>query len=110
MMMGIQILGILFALFMAYLTFLHYKRQEFTGKEMALWAVMWVAFIVISVSPGLLNPIVESLSFARTMDLLIVLGFMFLIGITFFNYLKLKKTQKKIEDLVRGIAIRRAKK
>ena len=34
MILGIQILGIIFGLFMTYFTFLHYKRKEF--KELGL--------------------------------------------------------------------------
>ncbi len=45
MLLGIQIAGILFALFMLYITFLHRKRDEFTVNEAGFWTLMWVCFI-----------------------------------------------------------------
>jgi len=33
MLLGIQLVGVLFGLFMLYITFLHGKRKEFSSKE-----------------------------------------------------------------------------
>lgn len=110
MLLGVQIVGILFGLFMAYLTFLHMKRNEFTSKESVFWILVWAGFIFVTVLPGSLDWVVRDvLSIARTMDFFIIAGFMFLIGITFYNYTLLRKNQKKVEDLVRKIAIEKAK-
>ena len=109
MLLGIQILGILFGLFMAYLTFLHLKRNEFTSKESIFWIGIWAVFIIVTVMPGSLDFIVEDvLDIARTMDFFIIMGFMFLIGITFYNYTLLRKNQKKVEEVVRKVAIQKA--
>lgn len=107
MILGIQLLGVLFALFMIYINFLHYKRKEFTVKEYFFWIITWVVFMIVSVFPGILNPIVESLNLARTMDLLIISGFLFLIAAIFYTYTVVRRTQKKLEDLVRNIAMKK---
>ena len=106
MILGIQVLGVLFGLFMLYVTFLHQKRNEFSIKEGVFWIVSWVFFIYVVVWPRSLDFIVKDiLRVSRTFDFFIVLGFMFLIGITFYNYLVIRKTNKKIETLVRKIAL-----
>ena len=110
MLLGIQILGVLFALFMLYLTFVHQKRKEFTAKEYIFWVVIWAGFIIVTVFPKVLEPIVKTLSLNRTMDLLIILGFIFVVGILFHNYIALRNTQKKIEEVVRKVAHKGAKK
>ena len=110
MILGIQIIGILFAVFMLYLTFLHRKRKEFNSKEYAFWAVLWVLFVIIALFPNILDPFTKSLSLNRTMDLLILLGFVFLIGLTFHNYYLLRKSQRKIENIVRRMAYKEVKK
>lgn len=102
--LGIQILGSLFGIFMIYYVFLHYKRKELTIKEYLFWIGLWVLFIILTLFPWLLSPIVRSIGFARTMDFFIVAGFMFLIGSLFYIYLIVRSNQKKLEEIVRKIA------
>jgi len=109
MVLGIQILGTLFGIFMLYYTFLHYKRNEITVKEYSFWVLLWVLFIIVAVFPQVLDPIVESLNLVRTMDFFIILGFMFLIGSLFYTYTIVRKNQNKLEEIVRKIAIERKK-
>lgn len=104
-MLGIQIIGVLFGLFMLYYTYLHHKRKEFTIKEFCLWVLLWVMFIIISLVPWILDPIVKSLKIARVMDLLIIIGFMFLIGALLYTYVLVRNLQKNIEEIVRKIAL-----
>jgi len=109
MMLGIQLMGLIFGLFMIYITFLHFKRNEFTMNEAGFWAILWTAFLVVTLIPQILNPIMEKLSIARTMDLFIILGFMFLITANFYTYGVVRKVQKRTENIVREIAIKKAK-
>ena len=103
--LGIQIIGILFGFFMMYYTFLHYKRKEFSVKEYGFWLVLWTVFIVITLFPNILDPILKSLSISRTLDFFIIVGFLFLIGMIFYTYANGKRNQKKLEEVVRKIAI-----
>lgn len=106
MLLGIQILGVLFGMFMLYLTFIYGKRKEFNTTEGTIWIIAWILFIFLAILPRSLDFLVKDiLSVSRTMDFLIILGFMFVLGVTFYNYYLLKKTQKKLENLVRNIAI-----
>jgi len=110
MLLGIQILGILFGLFMLYISFINYKRKEFTIKEFSFWLVLWISFIIVTLIPGLLDFFVENLKLSRTMDLFIILGFMFLIGALFYTYTIVRRNQKKLEDIVRKTAIEKTEK
>ena len=105
--LGIQILGILFGGFMMYYVFLHYKRKELTIKEYLFWVSLWVLFIILTLFPWLLKPLVRSIGFARTMDFFIVAGFMFLVGSLFYIYLLVRGNQKKLEEIVRKIAFKK---
>ena len=109
--LGIQILGVLFGLFMFYLTFLHRQRKEFTVKEYAFWAVVWVGFLAFSFFPRSLDFFIEDvLNFSRRIDFFIITGFMFLLGIVFYLYTVLRQTQRKIEKIIRKTAIKEAHK
>ena len=105
MILGVQLIGILFALFMLYLTFLHRKRKEFTLKESVFWSLAWLCFFGITLFPTFLDRITKALDFSRTMDLFIVLGFIFILGVTFYNYTLLRRTQNKVEEIVRAVAL-----
>ena len=110
MVLGIQIAGFLFGLFIIYYSFLNYKRKEFTAKEFILWIVLWIFFIVFTIFPSILDPVVEYGGFFRTLDVLIVSGFLFLTALIFYTYTLTRKTQKQVETVVRQIAIKKAKK
>ena len=75
MVLGIQIAGFLFGLFMIYYSFLNYKRKEFTAKEFSFWLVLWVLFIIIAMLHFVLAPIAKAFSFFRTWDLLDLISF-----------------------------------
>ena len=104
--LGIQIAGFLFGLFMTYYSFLNYKRKQFTTKEFGFWISIWVLFVLIVLVPSILDPIVKTFGFLRTLDLLIISGFLFLIAAIFYTYTLTRKNQKQLETIVREIAIK----
>jgi len=103
--LGIQILGMLFGFFMLYYNFLQYKRKEFTIKEYGFWFVFWGAFVAMTLFPQILDPLLVTFGIIRALDFFIIAGFLFLIFAIFYTYVQLRKTQKKLEDLVRNIAL-----
>lgn len=105
--LGIQILGILFGFFMMYYTFLHYKRKEFTIREYSFWFVFWVLFVVITLFPQLLDPLLESLNISRALDFFIIVGFLFLIFVSVYTYTIVRKNQRKLEEIVTQIALKK---
>ncbi len=109
MVLGIQVAGFLFGLFMIYYSFLNYKRKEFSIKEFSFWLALWVVFIVVALFPYLLDPLVKSLKFARTFDLLVIIGFIFLTAVIFHTYTITRKTQRKMEVIVRELAMKNRK-
>ena len=102
--LGIQILGTLFAVFMIYYTFLHHKRKELTIKEYLFWISLWVLFIILTLFPHILQPILKPIGFARALDFFVVAGFLFLLGSMFYIYLLVRGNQKRLEDTVRKLA------
>jgi len=105
--LGIQILGILFGFFMMYYTFLQHKRKEFTIREYAFWFVFWAIFVIITLFPQVLDPVLTTLNIARTLDFFIISGFLFLIFVIFYTYTIVRKNQKKLEEIVRNMALKK---
>ena len=106
MLLGIQLVGILFGLVMLYITFLHNKRKEFSSSELLFWVVLWIAFIYLTLFPYSLGFIVKTLNFTRAFDLLVVTGFLFVISLGIYNYFNSRNNKRKLEEIVRKVALK----
>ena len=108
MVLGIQVVGVGFGIFVLYMSFLQWKKKEFTINEWAFWGTFALAFSGVSLFPDILNPVVATLKLQRKLDFFIILGFMFLIAAVFYTYRVVRNTQKGLEELVRQLAMERA--
>ena len=104
----IKILGLVFGLFMIYITFLHMRRKEFSTEESLMWFLVWIGFVFIAIAPTSMDFLIKDvLNLGRRLDFFIIVGFMFLTGIIFHIYTITKRTQNKVEKLVRAFATRK---
>jgi hypothetical protein len=111
MILGIQIFGVLFGLFMIYYSFLKLKKKEFSNSEFIFWSVSWIVLIFLVLFPHSLDFFVKGvLQMSRTLDFFIIIGFVLLIGLGFYTYSIVKKLDKRMERLVREVAFERKKK
>ena len=110
MILGIQILGVLFGLTMIYYSFLKMKKKEFSNSEFLFWLFSWIALVILVVFPHSFDFLVKGvLQMNRTLDFLIIAGFMFLIGMSFYTYTVVNKLERRWEKLVREVAFERKK-
>ena len=107
--LGIQVFGLVFGAFILYMTFLQWKKREFTLNEWVFWSVFAIGFSAVSVFPDALNSVVASLKLERKLDFFIILGFMFIIATAFYTYKVVRHTQKGLEELVRQLAMERVR-
>lgn len=107
---GIQLVGVLFALIMLYLTFLYYKRSSYSTKSFVLWIVIWCGFLIATFFPSTLYGLMEELSIQRTVDFFVIGGFMFFSVIIFYLFSIIKMLERRIEELVRDVAVALPKK
>lgn len=105
-MIPLQLLSLLFGLFMIYWSFFIYKKKVVNLTELIFWAITWSIFILIALFPITTKFFLETFRINRTMDLVMILAFMVLWITSYANYLENKKLKKKLQDLVREIAIK----
>lgn len=105
-MITIQLIGVLIGLAAIHLTYLYYKRANFTKKELIFWLFVWAAFIFISIFPRSVTPIVGYLGLQRPMDLIMIVAFIILFALTFHNYVINRKQVDRLEKLVRKLALK----
>lgn len=107
-MNAIQIIALLFVLWMTYFSFLHYRRHEFSIWEFSFWQIIWLGLATIVLFPGPTKLVIEKLHFSRAFDLLTAGGILILFGVTFRNYVLLRRTEHQLEEFIRREALRRS--
>ncbi len=110
MLFGIQIIGLLFAVIMMYFTFLYYKKAKYDKLGLAFWLAVWSGFAVLILFPSTFYGLMQTLAIERTADFLYAAGLLVFSVVIFHMYTITKQTQKKMEMLVRKVAITNAKK
>ncbi len=104
-MIGIQVLAMLFVLWMTYFSFLHFRRGEFSFVEYAFWQIIWIGLALIVLFPKTVSVVIETLGISRAFDLLTVGGIVVLFGVTFRNYVLARRTDRRLEELARKITL-----
>ena len=107
MIIGLQIIALVFAFAMIYFALVNYKRGEIEKAEVVSWIVIWLAVMFVVIFPNLLREYSEKVLITRLFDLMVVGGFIFVIVMTAKTYVRVRKMEKKIEDLVREDAIKK---
>jgi len=106
--MALQLVSIFFGLYMLYWCFLIYKKRLIYIRELIFWTVVWLLFMIIVVFPDSTKSILQTFKINRMMDLLMILTFVVLWFVTFRNYIENKQQKRKLQDLVRNLAIKSA--
>lgn len=105
-MITLQFVGVLVALAAIHLTYLYYKRTNFTKKELFLWLTIWLTFLFVTLFPRVMSPIVGYLGLQRSMDFIMITAFVVIFALTFHNYVSNRKIMDKVEKLVRETALK----
>ena len=110
MILGLQIIAIIFALLMIYLAILHRRRGELDKTEIISWVSIWLATIFIVIFPEILRTFAKTFFITRLFDLMVVGGFVLVIGMVTKTYISTKRMEKKLEEFVRRESLKNVKK
>jgi len=99
-LLGIQVISILFGLFMIYMIRLHFKRNNLGKKEYLMWMGCWIVFIIFALFPGVLAPVITTLKIVRVLDLLMVMAFMILTYLAFSDHMAIRDLYRQINKIV----------
>ncbi len=109
MIIGLQILAILFSFCMIYFAVLSYKKKELNSQEITSWIILWAGAIIVIVFPNLLRSFSIFFFVTRVFDFMVIGGFILVISMVSSAYLRTKRFEKKLEELIRQDAIKNAK-
>lgn len=105
MILGLQIIALIFALVMIYFAYLHYRRAEINGLEMSLWLISWIGAIFIVIFPEIFRIFAKTIAITRAFDLAVLGGFILLTPLIYISYIRTKKLEKKFEEYIRQNAL-----
>lgn len=109
MIITLQIIALIFSFSMVYFAVLHYKRGEISKSEIIAWLIIWSSATVIIIFPELLRRFASTFLVTRVFDLMVIGGFVLVISLVSSAYVRTKKLEKKIEDMIRQEALREKK-
>lgn len=104
-MLTIQILIILFILFVVIRLSLRLKRKELKPLSFISWLVLWLIVGVFVIWPETSAYLANLVGIGRGVDLGIYVALLIIFYLLFKIFLKLEKLDRKIVEIVRKIAI-----
>ena len=104
-----EIIGILFAAVMIYFTRLEYKRARLSKPGYIFWNILWIGSIFLVFFHNYINGILPQLNIFRVLDLYMILAFMLLFSIVFHLFINVKNLEKRMEEVVRHVALKAIK-
>lgn len=110
MILGLQIIALVFALIMIYFAYLHYRRGEINGIEMLFWLLSWIGASLIVIFPEIFRIFSNTIAISRAFDLAVLGGFILIIPLVYLSYIRSKRIEKKLEEFIRREALRDVKK
>lgn len=109
MILGLQIIALIFALMMIYFAYLHYRRGEISGTEILFWLICWIGAISIVLFPEAFKIFSETIAISRAFDLAILGGFILIIPLVYLSYVRTNRLEKKLEEYIRREALQNIK-
>ena len=106
MIKGIQVLGILFCLYLLLQTYIRNKKGLVGIKSLLFWASMWLIILVLFLYPSLTLLIAPVLNSADAMLMVLVIGSMTLFTIIFHQSMKISQLEEKITKIAQNISLR----
>lgn len=100
MILGLQVIALIFALIMIYFAYLHYRRGEINGLEILFWLIAWISAIFIAVFPASFRVFSATIAISRAFDLAMIGAFILIIPLIYISYVRTKRLEKKFEEFI----------
>lgn len=110
MILGLQIIALVFALVMIYIAYVHYRKGEINGLEILFWLICWMGAIGIIIFPEVFKVFSATIAISRAFDLAVLGGFILIIPLVYLSHVKTNKLEKKFEDFIRTESLQNIRK
>lgn len=105
--MLIQIILLIFIIFVLSRTVLQFRRGLISSKELTFWFILWLAVGVVVILPQTASFLANLLGVGRGADLVIYLSIVVLFYIVFRIFIRLDRLDREITKIVRELALQK---
>lgn len=99
-------LSIIFSLLMAYITIINYKKNILNRLEFLIWNFIWLGIIFLSVRPKVIDEYFDLNYDIDIFYIITILSIVSLLIFSYFNMLKIKIIEKKIDTIIRAESLK----
>jgi len=99
----IETIGLLFGLFMLYITYISLKKSQLNRNDAIVWGAIWVGVICFAIFSRQIQPAISLIGVVRLFDFVFAAGFAIIFGIIFFLFRKSRVLEKKLEAIMEKI-------
>lgn len=103
--MFIQIILLLFILFVLSRIILQFRKGATTLKETIFWTTLWILVALAVIFPKTTDLFAKALGVGRGADLLVYLAVIFLFYLIFRIFIRLERIERDITKIIRKIAL-----
>ena len=100
-------ISIFFSLLLIYITILNYKKKIITIIEATIWNFIWVGIIFLSIRPKIVDQYFIDSYNIDIFYIISVLSIISLLIFGYFNMLKIKIMEKKIDTIIRAESLKK---
>ena len=103
----LSIVSIFFSLLMIYVTVINFKKKTLNKFEFLIWNFFWLGIIFLSIRPKFIDDYFLNTYKTDIFYFIAVLSIIFLLIFSYFNMLKIKIIEKKINTIIRAEALKK---
>ena len=103
----LSFLSIIFSFLMIYVTSLNFKKKILNQLEFLIWNILWLVIIFLSVRPKIIDNFFLTNFNIDIFYIVSILSIISLLIFCYFNMLKIKIIEKKINTVVRADALKK---
>ena len=103
----LSFLSIIFSFLMIYVTSLNFKKKILNQLEFLIWNILWLVIIFLSVRPKIIDNFFLTNFNIDIFYIVSILSIISLLIFCYFNILKIKIIEKKINTIVRADALKK---
>jgi len=98
--------SIIFSLLMTYITIINYKKNVLNKLEFVIWNIIWLGIIFLSIRPNFIDDFFSENYNIDIFYIITILSVISLLIFSYFNMLKIKIIEKKIDTIIRAESLK----
>ena len=107
MVLIIQVVGIVIALFSLLMVLIRFRKKQISLREFSLWGVFWIILGVFILYPWLMSRLATLVGVGRGVDVIVYLGLILLFYLVFKINVRMEKIEQDITKIVKEEALRK---